>query len=66
MKEDILDIPVECAFHVWEPFLSHKFDLELSPMLYYRICDICGKIELRDKMKEWNEMYGPKAKIKEK
>lgn len=57
-----LDIPIECANHVWEPFLSHDFGMNFSPLLYYRICDICGKIELRDKMKEWNKLYGYKYK----
>ena len=52
MEKSSDDIPIECAYHSWLPFLSYNFDLKLSSLCYYRICEICGRIELRDKMKE--------------
>jgi len=52
------DKPIKCEFHCWIPFLSHKYDFDFSPLYYYRICEVCGCVELRDKIKEWREMYG--------
>lgn len=55
------DKPIECTNHVWYPFLDHNLEtINLAPMQYHRICGICGKIELRDKLKEWGELYGKK------
>lgn len=50
-----LDKPIKCEGHVWYPFLDHKLEtINLTPIQYYRICGFCGKIELRNKIKEWN------------
>jgi hypothetical protein len=52
------DKPIECNNHVWYPFLDHELKTtNLAPMQYHRICGICGKIELRDKLKEWRQHY---------
>lgn len=56
MKEK--DRPIKCNNHVWYPFLDHKLKtINLTPMLYHRICGICGKIELRDKLKTSNKLW---------
>jgi len=50
------DRPIKCKIHIWTPFLDYKLETtNLAPLQYHRICENCGKIELRDKLKEWEE-----------
>lgn len=49
------DLPIKCELHIWEPFLDTRGTLEFAnPFRYFRICMACGKMELRDKEKEYD------------
>lgn len=51
-----MDKPIKCNGHVWYPFLDSNLEIKnFSPFGYYRICAVCGKIEYRNKIKEYDK-----------